>query len=64
MQTLVTRSRVAHPLDLHRAEDRLHGAFVHAPLRTLDTVGPLDWTGRLPRTALVEVPCRSLRINA
>ena len=60
MQTLVTSPRVAHPLDLHRAEDRLQVAFVHAALRALDTVGPLDRTGGLPRAALIEVPLQEL----
>ena len=60
METLVTGARVAQALDPHRAEGRLQAAFVHAPLRTLDTVGPLDRTGRLPRTALVEMPLQEL----
>ena len=60
MQTVVAGARVAQPLDLHRAEDRLHVAFVHATLRALDTVGALDRTGRLPRAALVEVPLQKL----
>ena len=60
MQTLVTSPRVAHPLDLHRAEDRLQVAFVHAALRALDTVGALDRTGGLPRAALLEVPLQEL----
>ena len=60
MQTLVTSPRVAHPLDLHRAEDRFQVAFVHAALRALDTVGPLDRTRGLPRAALIEVPLQEL----
>ena len=60
MQTLVTSPRVAHALDPHRAEDRLQVAFVHAALRALDTVGPLDRTGGLPRAALIEVPLQEL----
>ena len=60
MQTAVTGTRVAHALDLHRAEGRLDVAFVHAPLGALDTVGPLDRTGGLPRTALIEVPPQTL----
>ena len=53
-------TRVAHALDRHGAEGRLDAAFVHAPLRALDTVGPRDRTGGLPRTALFEVPLQEL----
>ena len=60
MQTLVTPRPGAHPLDIHRAEGRLQAPFVHAPLRALDTVGPCDRAGRLPRAALVEVPLQEL----
>ena len=60
MQTLVTSPRVAHPLDLHRTEDRFQVAFVHAALRALDTVGPLHRTRGLPRAALIEVPLQEL----
>ena len=60
MQTLVTRARVAHALDPYRAEGRLQVAFLHAPFRALDPVGPRDRTGRLPRTAFVEMPLQEL----
>ena len=33
---------------------------MHAPLRALDIVGPLDRTGGLPRAALIEVPLQEL----
>ena len=60
MQTVVTGARVAQALNLHRAEGRLQAALVHAPLRALDVVGPLDRTGGLPRAALLEVPLQEL----
>ena len=49
MQTVVTGMRVAQALDRHRAKGRLQLPVVQPPLRTLDTVGPLDRTRRLPR---------------
>ena len=55
MQTVVTVPRVAQALDRHRPEGRLQLPVVQPPLRTLDAVGPLDRTRRLPRAALVEV---------
>ena len=60
MQTVVTGARVAQALNLHRAEGRLQVALVHAPLRALDSVGPRDRTGGLPRAALIEVPLQEL----
>ena len=60
METLVTGARIAHATDVHRPEDRLHRAFVHAPFPALDTVRPRHRTRRLPRTALVEVTLQQL----
>ena len=60
MQTVVTVPRVAQALDRHRPEGRLQLPVVQPPLRTLDAVGPLDRTRRLPRAALVEVPLQEL----
>ena len=54
MQTVVTGARVA------RAKGRLQVALVNAPLRALDTVGPLNRTRCLPRAALIEVPLQEL----
>ena len=64
MQTVVTGMRVAQALDRHRAKGRLQLPVVQPPLRTLDTVGPLDRTRRLPGLRWSRCPCRSLRINS